>query len=96
MTECLIPVFVAKGDMLNMWMEDEKIVRMLMSVAPSKVARGRKDIGKKLREENKEMRTRHRFPKVWGCARTTGLAFEAAGHAEAMKLVEKGVMWEGV
>jgi len=95
MTECLTAVFVAKGDILNAWMADEKTVRMLMSVAPSKVARGRRDIGKKLREENKEMKTGHRFPKVWGGARTTGLTFVAADHTEAKRLVEKGVMWEG-
>jgi len=95
-TECLTAVFGAKGDMLNAWMEDEKIVRMLMPAAPSKVARGRRDIGKKLREENKDMKTGHCFPKVWGGARTTGLTFDVADHAEAKKLVEKGVMWEGV
>jgi len=95
MTECLTAVFGAKGDMLNAWMADEKTVRMLMPAAPSKVARGRRDIGKKLREENKEMKTGHRFPKVWGGARTTGLTFDAADHAEAKRLVEKGVMWEG-
>jgi len=77
-------------------MEDEKITRMLMPAAPSKMARGRKDIGKKLREENKGMKTGHRFPKVWGGTRTTRLTFDAADHAEAKKLVEKGVMWEGV
>jgi len=95
MTECLTAVFGAKGDMLNAWMADEKTVRMLMPAAPSKVARGRRDIGKKLREENKDMKTGHRFPKVWGGARTTGLTFDAADHAEAKRLVEKGVMWEG-
>jgi len=95
MTECLTAIFGAKGDMLNAWMDDDKTVRMLMPAAPSKVARGRKDIGKKLREENKEMNTGHRFPKVWGGVRTTGLTFDAADHAEAKKLVEKGVMWEG-
>jgi len=96
MTECLTAVFGAKGDMLNAWMTDEKTVRMLMPAAPSKVARGRREIGKKLREENKEMKTGHRFPKVWGGARTTGLTFDAADHTEAKRLVEKGVMWEGV
>jgi len=95
MTECLTAVFGAKGDMLNTWMADEKTVRMVMPAAPSKVARGRKDIGKKLREENKDMKTGHRFPKVWGGARTTGLTFDAADHTEAKRLVEKGVMWEG-
>jgi len=95
MTECLTAVFGAKGDMLNAWMEDEKTVRMLMPAAPSKVARGRRDIGKKLREENKDMKTGHRFPKVWGGARTTGLTFDAADHTEAKRLVEKEVMWEG-
>jgi len=93
MTECLTAVFGAKGDMLNAWMADEKTVRMLMPAAPSKVARGRRDIGKKLREENKEIKTGHRFPKVWGGARTTGLTFDAADHTEAKRLVEKGVMW---
>jgi len=82
--------------MLNAWMEDDKTVRMLMPAAPSKVARGRKDIGKKLREENKEMKSGHRFPKTWGGARTTGLTFDEADHAGAKKLVEKGIMWEGV
>jgi len=81
--------------MLNIWIEDERIVRILMPVVPSKVARGRKDIGKKLREENKKMSTGHRFPKTWGGSRTTGLTFDAADHTEAKKLVEKGVMWEG-
>jgi len=95
-TECLTAVFGAKGDMLNAWMEDEKVIRMLMPAAPSKVARGRRDIGKKLREENKDMKTGHQFPKLWGGARTTGLTFDAADHTEAKKLVEKGVMWEGV
>jgi len=78
--------------MLNAWMGNKKIIRMLIPAAPSKVARGRKDIGKKLREENKDMKTGHRFPKVWGGARTTGLTFDAADHAEAKKLVEKVVM----
>jgi len=96
LTECLTAVFGAKGDMLNVWMENEKIVRMLIPAAPSKVARGRKDIGKKLREENKDMKTEHRFPKLWGGARTTGLTFDAADHIEAKKLVENVVMWEGV
>jgi len=96
MTECLTAVFGAKGDMLNTWMEDEKVVRMLIPAAPSKVARGRKHIGKKLREENKDIKTGHRFPKTWGGTRTTGLTFDAADHSEAKKLVEKGVMWEGV
>jgi len=95
MTEYLTGVFGAKGDMLNVWMADEKSVRMLMPAAPSKVVSGRRDIGKKLREENKEMKTGHRFPKVWGGARTTGLTFDAADHTEAKRLVEKGVMWEG-
>jgi len=96
MTECLTAVFGAKGDMLNAWMADEKTVRMFMPAAPSKVARGRRDIGKKLREENKDMKTGQRFLKVWGGARTTGLTFDVADHTEAKKLVEKGVMWEGV
>jgi len=91
-TECLTAVFGAKRDMLNAWIEDEKIVRMLMPAAPTKVARGRKDIGRKLREENKEMKTGHRFPKVWGGARVTRLTFDAADHKKAKKLVEKGVM----
>jgi len=94
--EYLTAVFGDKGDMLNAWMDDEKLVRMLMPAAPSKVARGRRDIGKKLREENKDMKTGHRFPKLWGGARTKGLTFDAADHTEAKKLVEKGVMWEGV
>jgi len=92
--ECLTAVFGAKGDMLNAWMEDEKVTRMLMPAAPSKVVRGRRYIGKKLREENKDMKTGHRFPKLWGGARTTGLTFDAADHTEAKKLVEKWVMWE--
>ena len=97
-TECLTAIFGAKGNMLNVWIEDERIVRMLMPAAPSKVNRSSKDIGKKLREENKEMKTEHRFPKLWGGVRTTGLTFDVADHAEAknLKLVEKGVMWEGV
>jgi len=94
-TECLTVVFGANGDMLNVWMENEKTVRMLMPAAPSKVVRGRRDIGKKLREENKDMKMGHRFPKVWGGARTTGLTFDVADHTEAKRLVEKGVMWKG-
>jgi len=76
-------------------MEDEKIVRMLMPAAPLKVARGRKDMGKKLREENKEMRTRHRFSKVGGSARATGMTCDVADQTEAKKMVKKEVMWEG-
>jgi len=96
MTECLTAVFGAKDDMLNAWMADEKTVRMLIPAAPLKVARGRRDIGKRLREENKEMKMGHRFPKVWGGARTTGLTLDPADHTESKRLVEKGVMWEGV
>jgi len=81
---------------LNVWMKNEKVVRMLMPAIPLKVARGRKDIGRKLKEEYKEMKTEHSFPKIWGSARVTGLTFDAADHAEVKKLVEKGVMWEGV
>jgi len=57
MTECLTSVFGAKGDMKNTWMEDKKAVRMLMPAELSKVARGRRDIGKKWREENKDIKT---------------------------------------
>jgi len=96
MTKCLTAIFGAKEDMLNAWIEDEKVVRMLMPAAPSKVARGRRDIGKKLREENKDVKTGHQFPKLLGGARTTGLTFDAADHTEAKKLVKKGVMWEVV
>jgi len=81
--------------MLNAWMADEKTVRMLMPATLLKVARGRKDIGKRLREENKDMKTGHRFLKVWGSAKTTGLTFDAADHTEAKRLGEKGVRWEG-
>jgi len=95
-TECLTAVFGAKGDMLNTWMEDEKTIRILMPAALSKIARGRRDIRKKLGEENKEMKIGHWFPKLWGGARTTGLTFDAADHSEAKRLVEKGVMWERV
>lgn len=77
-------------------MEDEKTVRMLMPAASSKLVRGRRDIGKKLREENKEIKMEHRFPKLWGGARTTGLTFNTADPTDAKKLVEKGVMWKGV
>jgi len=94
-TECLTVVFEGKGDMLNTQMADENIVSMMMPAVPSKVARGRKDIGKKLREENKEIKTAHRFPKLWRGARTTGLTFDTADYTEAKRLVEKGVMWEG-
>jgi len=92
MTECLTAVFRAKGDMLNVWMEDERIVTMWIPAALSKVNRGWRAIGKKLREKNKEMKIGHRFPKLWGGVRTIGLTFDAADHAEAKKLVEKGVM----
>jgi len=68
---------------------------MLMPAAPAKVARVRRDIRKKLREENKDMKTGHRFPKLWGGSRITGLTFDAADYTEAKKLVEKGVIWEG-
>jgi len=95
-TECLTAVFGAKGDILNTWMEDENIVKMSIPAAPSKVARERKDIGKKLREENKEIKMEHRFPKLWEGTRTTGLTFDVANYTEAKRLVEKGVMWEGV
>jgi len=96
MTECLTAVFGAKGHILNAWMAGKKTVRILMPAAPSKVGRGRRDIGIKLREENKEMKTGHHFPKVWGGAKVTGLTFDAADHTEAKRLVEKGVMWEGI
>jgi len=96
MSETLTAVFGAKGDMLNCWMEDGLTIRMLMPVAPSKVARGRKDMGKKLREDNKDMKVGHRFPKLWGGARTTGLTFDAANVEEAKRLVASGVVWEGV
>jgi len=89
MRECLIVVFGAKGDMLNAWIEDEKVVSILIPVALSKVARGRKDIGKKLKDENKEMRTGHWLPKVLESARTTGLTFDTTDHAEAKKLVDQ-------
>jgi len=42
------------------------------------------------------MKMGHRFPKLWGGARTTGLTFDTADHTEAKKLVKKGIMWEGV
>jgi len=95
MTEYLTAIFVEKSNMFNTWMEDEKIVRMLMPAALLKGARGRKDIRRKLREEKKEMKTRHRFPKTWGGARTTSLTFDRVEHMEIKRLVEKGVMWEG-
>ena len=95
-TKCLTAIFGAKLDLLNLWIEDKKIVRTLVPASPSKVGRGTRDIGKQLREENKDRKTGHGFPKLWEGARTTRLTFNTTDHTEAKKLVEKEIMWKGV
>ena len=61
MSVTLTVVFGAMGDMLNCWMEYGLKIRILILAAPSKVARGRRDMGKKLSEDNRDMKVGHRF-----------------------------------
>jgi len=96
MSETLTTVFRAKGDMVNCWMEDGLTIRILMPAALLKVVRGRKDMGKKLRQDNKDIKIGHRFSKLWGEATIPGLIFNTANVEEAKRLVASEVVWEGV
>ncbi|RPB18190.1 hypothetical protein L211DRAFT_854368 [Terfezia boudieri ATCC MYA-4762] len=91
----LVAVFGRTGDMLNVWVEDKKSVKLLAPAAPSKVARGRKGLAEAIQGENKEIRLAKRFPKLWGAARVTGFSFDVADNEEAKRVIRNGIMWEG-
>ncbi|KAF8415233.1 hypothetical protein EV426DRAFT_630171, partial [Tirmania nivea] len=91
----LVVVFGCKGDILNVWAEEGKSVKMIAPAVPITIARGRYALAQKLREENKDLKGGKRMPKLWGGAKVTGFTFDAADAAEASKLIKKGLIWDG-
>ncbi|KAF8422186.1 hypothetical protein EV426DRAFT_606304, partial [Tirmania nivea] len=91
----LVAVFGCKGDILNVWAEEGKSVKMIAPAVLITIARGRYALAQKLREENKDLKGGKRMPKLWGGAKVTGFTFDAADAAEASKLIKKGLIWDG-
>ncbi|RPB21967.1 hypothetical protein L211DRAFT_850950 [Terfezia boudieri ATCC MYA-4762] len=91
----LVQVFGCSGEILNVWVEEGTTVRMIALVVPMTVARGRKALAEKLREENKDIRRAKRMPKAWGGAKVMGFIFDAADSTEVIRLVKTGIMWDG-
>lgn len=90
--KALVAVFGRTGDILNVWVEDLKSVKLMVLSAPMTVARGRKALAEKIRSENKELKTAKRFPKLWGTAKVTGFTFDAADNEKAKKIIKNGII----
>lgn len=58
------------------------------------VAKDRKALAEKLREENKGLKGGKRMPKAWGAVKATGFTFDAAHAEEAASLVKNGIIWD--
>ena len=90
----LVTVIGRTGDLLNVWPEEETY-KLLVPDSPIVKLLGRKAIGKKLREENKDIKNGKRYPKYWGQAKVMGFICDVIGAAEAERLVKNGIKWEG-
>ncbi|KAF8418272.1 hypothetical protein EV426DRAFT_679732 [Tirmania nivea] len=91
----LVVVFEYKGDILNVWAEEGKSVKMIAPAVPSMIiTRGRYTLAQKLREENNDLKGGKRMPKHWGGAKVTGFTFDVADVAEASKLIKQGLIWD--
>ncbi|RPB19779.1 hypothetical protein L211DRAFT_852895 [Terfezia boudieri ATCC MYA-4762] len=93
--KALIGVFGRTEEILNIWVEDPKSVQLLVPSAPLMVPRGRKALGEKIKEENKDLRMARRLPKLWGSAKVTEFIFDVADSEEAKRIIKSGLMWEG-
>ncbi|KAF8433081.1 hypothetical protein BGX38DRAFT_1276338 [Terfezia claveryi] len=60
----LVQAFGRSGEILNVWVEEGTAVRMITPAVPMTVARGRRGLAEKLREENKDMKGAKRMPKA--------------------------------
>ncbi|RPB23602.1 hypothetical protein L211DRAFT_849592 [Terfezia boudieri ATCC MYA-4762] len=93
--KALMVVFGRTGDILNIWVDDLKSVRLMVPAALMLEARGRKALAEKIRGENKELKTAKRYPKLWGKARVTGFTFDAENIEKAKKIIKLEILWKG-
>ncbi|RPB21375.1 hypothetical protein L211DRAFT_851551 [Terfezia boudieri ATCC MYA-4762] len=91
----LMSVFGRTGDMLNVWVENLKSVKLMVPSAPMMIPKSRKELGEKIMQENKGLRTARRYPKLWSTAKVTGFTFDVADDQEAKRVINEGLMWEG-
>ena len=56
---------------------------------------GRKVIGEKSKEGNKDNKNRKRYLKYWGQVKVTGFMFDVIEAAEAERVVKSRIKWEG-
>lgn len=89
----LVAVTGRTGDIINVWLEEETF-KMLVPDTPMVKLVGRKAIGQKLREDNKEIKSRKRYLKYWGEAKVTRFIFDMLGATEAERLVKNRITWE--
>ena len=87
----LVAIIGKTEDLMNMWREEETF-KMLVPDALIVTPLGRKAIGQKLREENKEIKSGKRYLKYWEQAKITGFIFNVIGASEAEKLVQNGIL----
>ncbi|RPB18027.1 hypothetical protein L211DRAFT_854559 [Terfezia boudieri ATCC MYA-4762] len=90
--KALVAVFGRTGDILNVWVEDKRSVKLMAPSAPIKVVRGRKGLAEAIQEENKEIKLAKRFPKLWGTARVMGFTFDVADNKKAKRVIRNGIM----
>lgn len=90
----LVAVIEKTRDVMNVWL-GEKTFKMLAPDIPMVKSLERKAIGKKLREENKEIRNGKRYPKYWEQSKVTEFIFNIVEVAEAESLVKNGIKWQG-
>ncbi|RPB22495.1 hypothetical protein L211DRAFT_884786 [Terfezia boudieri ATCC MYA-4762] len=91
----LASVFESSGDMLNVWVEEARSVKLIVPSAPMVIPKGRKELAEKIKGENKGLRIASRYPKLWGTTRVTGFTFDVVDDQEAKKVIKEGLMWEG-
>ena len=90
----MVAVIGKTRDLINVWLEQETFKLLALDASMVKPL-GRKAIGQKVREENKEIKNGKRYAKYWGQAEITDFNFDVIGAAEAERLVKNRIKWKG-
>ena len=86
----LVVVIGKTRHLMNIWPEEDTF-KLLAPDAPMVKPLGRKAIGQKLIEENKEIKNGKKYWKYWGQSKVTDFIFDMVGMPEAERLVKNDI-----
>ncbi|RPB18227.1 hypothetical protein L211DRAFT_854337 [Terfezia boudieri ATCC MYA-4762] len=93
--KALVAVFGRTGDILNIWVENKKSVKLMVLSAPLRTERGQEGLAKAIQEENKKIKLVKRFPKLWEMARIIGFTIDMKDNDKAKRVIRNGIIWDG-